>query len=238
MREKQLFIRGDLNDLYDGIIPLRNTVWIALLKKAYGENLDGKQIWLYENTGRDGRGDPLIFPGVVKEVETGEYEISVNERDFKHLSEVEEFRGYSAEDIGAEFKAEHERQFGKKRNNEEQYPCPCCGYLTIADGPGQNEICQICLWEDDLSQLRFPTMRGGANKVSLVEAQQNYLKFGASDERRLPRARKLGPDDKRDPLWRPIDATKDQVEIHEPGKDEGKTYPKDLTDLYYWRKKK
>jgi hypothetical protein len=44
MSPKQLFIKGYLNDLYDGVIPLRNTVWIALLKKAYGDNLDGQHI--------------------------------------------------------------------------------------------------------------------------------------------------------------------------------------------------
>ncbi|MGW7410740.1 CPCC family cysteine-rich protein, partial [Streptomyces sp. NPDC054833] len=29
------------------------------------------------------------------------------------------------------------------------YPCPCCGYLVLEDGPGWYEICRICRWEDD-----------------------------------------------------------------------------------------
>jgi len=63
-----------------------------------------------------------------------------------------------------------------------QYPCPCCGYVTLTEGPGDYEICPNCYWEDDLSQLRFPTTRG-ANHVSLIEAQKNYAATGVSEER-------------------------------------------------------
>jgi hypothetical protein len=36
---------------------------------------------------------------------------------------------------------------------------------------GSYDICPICGWEDDVSQLRFPRMHG-ANKVSLIEGQR------------------------------------------------------------------
>lgn len=57
-----------------------------------------------------------------------------------------------------------------------KYPCPCCGYLVFDESPGSHEICPICFWEDDLTQLRFPLMSGGANPVSLIEAQENKFR--------------------------------------------------------------
>src|ERR1700676_3036143 len=47
-----------------------------------------------------------------------------------------------------------------------KHPCPCCGYRVLEE-PGAYEICPICGWEDDVSQLRFATMPGGANRPSL-----------------------------------------------------------------------
>ncbi|MGX1964083.1 CPCC family cysteine-rich protein [Streptomyces sp. CB02115] len=38
--------------------------------------------------------------------------------------------------------------------------------------PGSYKICPVCFWEDDGAQFRWPTMGGGANKVSLIEAQR------------------------------------------------------------------
>jgi len=64
--------------------------------------------------------------------------------------------------------------------NKVGFPCPCCGYLTISsEPPGTYEICPVCNWEDDIAQHNNPTLRGGANIVSLQEARQNYLKLGA-----------------------------------------------------------
>jgi hypothetical protein len=37
-----------------------------------------------------------------------------------------------------------------------RFPCPCCGYRVFQRPPGNHEKCPVCLWEDDLSQLRFP----------------------------------------------------------------------------------
>ena len=64
-----------------------------------------------------------------------------------------------------------------------KFPCPCCGFLTLEEEPpGTNEICPVCFWEDDLVQFENPT-HWGANSVSLLEARQNFLRFGASEEK-------------------------------------------------------
>ncbi|MFE3586330.1 CPCC family cysteine-rich protein [Streptomyces niveus] len=39
--------------------------------------------------------------------------------------------------------------------------------------PGPCEICLACFWEDNGIQLHRPTVKGGANKVSLIEGQRN-----------------------------------------------------------------
>lgn len=103
------------------------------------------------------------------------------------------------------------------------YPCPCCGYLTSSE-PGGYDICPVCGWEDDISQLRFPKM-GGANESSLIEAQKNTeLNKEATSKY------------EREEGWRPIDESIDTIEDPVPGKDYGTTYPSDSTELYYWRK--
>jgi hypothetical protein len=55
------------------------------------------------------------------------------------------------------------------------YPCPACGFEVFSEPSGSYDICRICGWEDDEVQLRFPAMRGGANKASLFECQQLFL---------------------------------------------------------------
>ena len=112
----------------------------------------------------------------------------------------------------------------------EKYTCPCCGYLVFFEQPGSYEICPICGWEDDISQLRFFTMSGGANKLSLLAAQHDFLKRGVKDEVILQSYKK-------DNGWRILDEDRDVCEVVEPGKDYGASYPKDSTDLYYWRMK-
>lgn len=61
-----------------------------------------------------------------------------------------------------------------------RFPCPCCGFLTCDEEPGGSyDICPVCFWEDDPVQLRDPDYRGGANKVSLNEARENFGRYGA-----------------------------------------------------------
>jgi len=64
------------------------------------------------------------------------------------------------------------------------WPCPCCGFLTLADPPpGTYDICPVCYWEDDPVQFYDPDHGGGPNAVSLTEARGNFAKYGASEER-------------------------------------------------------
>ena len=78
-----------------------------------------------------------------------------------------------------------------------RYPCACCGYRTLL-GPvsGSFEICEVCFWEDDPLQQDDPEYEGGANKVSLREAKENYRAFGATEERFLDNVRPPRPEEK------------------------------------------
>ena len=117
-----------------------------------------------------------------------------------------------------------------------EYTCPCCGYKTFTGKPGSYEICPICFWEDDLSQLRF-VKETGANKINLVDAQKNYEKYGVSKLTRLNEVRKDMNNFIKDVNWRLIDLLIDKIEEPIHGKDYGNSYPEDLTKLYYWSDK-
>ena len=117
-----------------------------------------------------------------------------------------------------------------------KYPCPCCGYRVFHYQPGGHERCPICLWEDDLAQLRFPLMPGSANTVSLEQAQHNFAEFGAAERRKAGDGRAPDAGESREQEWRPLDPARDNVEEPERGIDYGDTYPlADTTVLYYWR---
>lgn len=75
-------------------------------------------------------------------------------------------------------------------------PCPCCGYLTFGeDCPGSFDICPVCFWEDDPIQFTDPTYKGGANNVSLEEAQRNFAEFGASSREFIDKVRRPEPNE-------------------------------------------
>ena len=113
------------------------------------------------------------------------------------------------------------------------YPCPCCGQLVFVEPPGSYEICPVCFWEDDISQLRFPRM-GGANHVSLIEGQKNYREYGACEPRVKPHVRPPAENESVESGWRLIDLEIDKIEDPLPGKYYGETYPRDTAILYYW----
>jgi rubredoxin len=86
-----------------------------------------------------------------------------------------------------------------------KFTCPCCGYRTLDEKPpGTCGICPICYWEDDPVQYDDPDYEGGANAVSLRQAQQNFLRSGVSDERFRRHARKPTAHDEKDPYWSPL----------------------------------
>lgn len=77
-----------------------------------------------------------------------------------------------------------------------RFACPCCGYLTLPEEPiGTYNICPVCFWEDDEVQNNDPTFRGGANRVSLVEARENFNAFGVSERRFLKNVRPPRPEE-------------------------------------------
>ncbi|MBC7906760.1 MAG: hydrolase [Rhodospirillaceae bacterium] len=83
------------------------------------------------------------------------------------------------------------------------YTCPCCGYLTFDSGPGCFDICYVCDWQDDSAQLKWPMRAGGANKMSLVDAQKAFADGH----------QKATPQDPRDPDWRPFDPALDVAAV-------------------------
>jgi hypothetical protein len=86
-----------------------------------------------------------------------------------------------------------------------KHACPCCGYKTFSHEPnGSYEICGVCYWEDDLIQLQDPDYDGGANKVSLRQAQSNFELFGACEQDMLKWVRKPAADETRDEFWKPL----------------------------------
>ena len=119
--------------------------------------------------------------------------------------------------------------------SNEIYPCPCCGYQVHKYPPGYHEVCPICGWEDELSQLRFVEMPGISNHVTLIRAQENFVEYGVSEKRNLGLGREPVPGEKRDIDWRPIDPAKDNIEEPHSGIDYATSYPEDTTVLYYWR---
>lgn len=88
---------------------------------------------------------------------------------------------------------------------EAKHTCPCCGYKTLDDSsPGSHLICEICFWEDDPVQFEDPDFRGGANAVSLKQAQRNFAAFGCTEEKFLDLVRPAFSKDVRDPEWHPL----------------------------------
>ncbi len=85
------------------------------------------------------------------------------------------------------------------------FACSCCGYKTFTHEPnGSYEICPVCFWEDDPIQLDDPNYEGGANPMSLKQAQQNFIQFGACDIEMLQNVRQPALDEQRDEKWKPL----------------------------------
>ena len=87
-----------------------------------------------------------------------------------------------------------------------KHTCPCCGYKTLDDtSPGSHLICEICFWEDDPVQFEDPDFVGGANTVSLRQAQRNFSLFGCTEERFQEHVRPATKRDRKDPDWHRIE---------------------------------
>ena len=113
-----------------------------------------------------------------------------------------------------------------------RYPCVCCGHLTLTAPPGSYDDCPVCGWEDDIVGLRWPDLDGGANRLSLIEAQRSYAATGAADPERDVPERAATADEPLDDGFRPVDPVRDNVEFAEAHES---PYPTDPTALYWWR---
>lgn len=123
-------------------------------------------------------------------------------------------------------------------DNNKSYTCPVCGYLVFAEPPGSYDICPICFWEDDIVQIAYPDMAGGANNVSLIEAQNSFVRFGVSEQRFKENVREASAEDKRDQFWRPINLDKDIYLHWDSDEDQARwqAYKDEPSPrLYYWR---
>jgi len=90
---------------------------------------------------------------------------------------------------------------GEKKMNLDVTTCPCCGYKSLPED-STFDICPICHWEDDPTQSRDLDFGGGANNLSLRQAQYNFKKFGTADFRSLDFIRNLTETDEKDPHWK------------------------------------
>ena len=72
----------------------------------------------------------------------------------------------------------------------ERVACPCCGFLTLPDRD-MFELCPVCFWEDDgQDDADAEVVRGGPNgPLSLAQARDNYLAFGACERAFLGQVR-------------------------------------------------
>lgn len=116
------------------------------------------------------------------------------------------------------------------------YPCPCCGYLVFEELHNY-EICPNCYWEDDMVQLAFPDLPGGANNCSLIEGQRNYELSGVCEDRFKASVRQPSILDIKDPDWRPL---KTEIDPHwkwgsqEDGQLWDAVKNRKSLCLYYW----
>ncbi|MFM9447293.1 CPCC family cysteine-rich protein [Streptomyces acidiscabies] len=75
-------------------------------------------------------------------------------------------------------------------------------------------------------------MAGGANEISLIEAQRNYQDFGACDQHGRQYVRPPAEDKPIDPAWRPIDLARDSFE--DWAAEDRAPWPEDRSVLCWW----
>ncbi|MES2205574.1 MAG: CPCC family cysteine-rich protein [Pseudomonadota bacterium] len=113
------------------------------------------------------------------------------------------------------------------------FTCPCCGYSVFENFPGSYDICPICFWEDDITQLFYPEIEGGTNDVSLIAAQVNFFQFGAAERRLTKKVRQLTTNFNKDPLWFAL--FEKRVELPNPEEaDISKGLTNSVHELSYW----
>jgi hypothetical protein len=102
---------------------------------------------------------------------------------------------------------------GTTMNSETLYPCPCCGYLTLNQKPpGTYLICPICFWEDSTTD-EYDPLSWNSNKVSLPQAQRNFIAFGACESEWVHDVRKPNPNDQRPSGWQTLDTIAEAAKL-------------------------
>lgn len=85
-----------------------------------------------------------------------------------------------------------------------KFTCPCCGHKTFREKPnGTYNICPVCFWEDDPTQLNDPNYESGANPTSLKKAQKNFIEFGACHINMKHHVRQANIEEPKDRSWKP-----------------------------------
>jgi Cysteine-rich CPCC len=69
-----------------------------------------------------------------------------------------------------------------------KFTCPCCGYKTFNREDHLWDICEVCFWQSCPVQNVDPESYG-ANSVTLNEARENFINFGACEKSSLPHVR-------------------------------------------------
>jgi Cysteine-rich CPCC len=67
----------------------------------------------------------------------------------------------------------------------ELFQCPCCDFFTLDERAGY-DICPVCFWEDDGTDLADPDGNSGPNHMSLRAGRENFRQLGACDLAMLP----------------------------------------------------
>lgn len=78
-----------------------------------------------------------------------------------------------------------------------KWKCPCCGYYTFDSLPDATyDICPVCFWEDDgRYDMDDIYVESGANSVSLMEARENFERYGACTEDMIKNVRRADEDE-------------------------------------------
>ena len=88
--------------------------------------------------------------------------------------------------------------------------CTCCGYKSSC---GEYVGCAVCGWQCDWAQESGPDFPLGANgRITLREAQHNFMRFGNCDGVDGLNRGKAASNYRRDPEWRPFALEPDPVE--------------------------
>ncbi len=98
------------------------------------------------------------------------------------------------------------------------HACPLCGYHTLEERFNQ-EICLICFWEDDTEVNHNEDSFSKANKLSVSDAQVNFILNGVVDLNYAKNVRIPTAADIRQANWKPTQKAQEKLAGINPPKD-------------------